>query len=150
MKAAEAEAEKVRLEGEAAAASERARGNAEAEIIRARGLAEAEAKEKLAEAMAKYGEAAILDMIAKMLPEFAEKIASPIRAIDKVTIIDNGGAGDGDGATRLSNYVTKLMSQMPETLKDVSGFDLNSILQNFTQKSSAKMLQNITEPREQM
>jgi flotillin len=145
LKAAEADAEKVRLEGEAAAASERARGNAEAEIIRARGLAEAEAKEKLAEAMAKYGEAAILDMIAKMLPEFAEKIASPIRAIDKVTIIDNGGSGDGDGATRMSNYVTKLMSQMPETLKDVSGFDLNSILQNLTKKSGAKIMQNMTE-----
>lgn len=137
IRSAEAEAEKIRLDGEAAAASERARGNAEAEVIRARGMAEAEAKEKLAEAMEKFGEAAILDMLAKMLPEFAEKVASPIRAIDKVTVIDNGGNGEGDGATRMSQYVTKVMSQLPETLKDVSGFDLNGMLKNFSQKNQA-------------
>ncbi len=141
VKAAEADAEKVRMEGEAAASSERARGNAEAEIIRARGLAEAEAKEKLAEAMEKYGEAAILDMLAKMLPDFAEKVASPIRSIDKVTVIDNG-SGEGDGVARMSNYVTKLMTQMPETLKDVSGIDLNGILQGLTKRSSSRILNN--------
>lgn len=149
IRVAEADAEKVRLDGEAEAASERSRGNAQAEVIRARGLAEAEAKEKLAEAMEKFGEAAILDMITKMIPEFAEKVASPIRAIDKVTVIDQGN-GDGDGATRMSQYVTKVMSQLPETLKDVSGFDLNNMLKTFTSRdnSNSTPVSNIVSEKE--
>ena len=51
------------------------KGTADAEVIRLRGLAEAEAKKKLAEAFQKFGEAAVLDIIVKMLPELAGKIA---------------------------------------------------------------------------
>ena len=66
------------MDGLAVADAERAKGTAEADVIRLRGLAEAEAKEKLAEAFEKFGEAAILDIIVKMLPELAGKIAEPI------------------------------------------------------------------------
>ncbi len=132
VKSAEAEAEKIRLDGEA-----------EAEAIRLKGFAEAEAKEKLAEAMAKYGEAAILEMIINMLPEFAGKIAEPISSIDKVTVVDNGN-GDGDGAARMSNYVTKLMSQLPETLKDVSGVDLKGMLDNVAAKNESKINESLS------
>ncbi|WP_053217497.1 flotillin family protein [Virgibacillus senegalensis] len=132
VKNAEAEAEQIRLDGEA-----------EADAIRQKGLAEAEAKEKLAEAMEKYGEAAILEMIIKMLPEFAGKIADPVRSIDKVTVVDNGN-GEGDGAARMSNYVTKLMSQLPETLKDVSGFDLKGMLDNVASSSETKIKDHLS------
>lgn len=132
-----AEAEKTRKIREAEA--EKAKGSAEAEVIRLKGLAEAEAKEKLAEAFEKFGQAAILDVIVKMLPELAGKIAEPMSAIDKITVIDAGnGNGGGDGAARVSNYVTKLMAQLPETLKDVSGFDLNEVLLNFAKQYEAK------------
>ncbi|MCT2536194.1 flotillin family protein [Aquibacillus koreensis] len=127
VKQAEAEAAQIRLDGEA-----------EAEAIRLKGFAEAEAKEKLADAMAKYGEAAILEMIIKMLPEFAGKIAEPVASIDKITVVDSGN-GSGDGATRVSNYVTKLMSQLPETLKDVSGVDLKGMLDNVAAKSETRI-----------
>ncbi len=132
-----AEAEKTRKLREAEA--DKAKGAAEADVIRLKGLAEAEAKEKLAEAFEKFGQAAILDVIVKMLPELAGKIAEPISAIDKITVIDAGnGNGNGDGAARVSNYVTKLMAQLPETLKDVSGFDLNEVLLNFAKQYEAK------------
>lgn len=131
-----AEAEKTRKLREAEA--EKAKGSAEAEVIRLKGLAEAEAKEKLAEAFEKYGQAAILDVMVKMLPELAGKIAEPIAAVDKITVIDAGnGNGSSDGAARVSNYVTKLMAQLPETLKDVSGFDLNEVLMNFAKQAEA-------------
>ncbi|MBM7571166.1 flotillin family protein [Aquibacillus albus] len=132
VKKAEAEAAQIRLDGEA-----------EAEAIRQKGLAEAEAKEKLADAMEKYGEAAILEMIIKMLPEFAGKIAEPIQSIDKVTVVDNGN-GEGDGAARMSNYVTKLMSQLPETLKDVSGVDLKGMLDRVAANSETKINDNLS------
>ncbi len=131
VKQAEAEAAQIRLDGEA-----------EADAIRQKGLADAEAKEKLAEAMEKYGEAAILEMIIKMLPDFAGKIAEPVSSIDKVTVVDSGN-GEGDGATRMSNYVTKLMSQLPETLKDVSGVDLKGMLDNVASNSESKIKDNL-------
>src|SRR5690606_7670022 len=111
---AKAQAEQKRLAGLAEAEAERAKGAAEAEVIRLRGLAEAGAKEKLAEAFEKFGEAAVLDIIVKMLPELAAKVAEPIRSIDKLTVVDTG---HGEGAARISNYVTSLMATAPQMLK---------------------------------
>ncbi|MBB6636429.1 SPFH domain-containing protein [Cohnella thailandensis] len=129
---AKAVAEQKRLEGLAIADAERAKGTAEAEVIRLRGLAEAEAKEKLAEAFESFGEAAVLDIIAKMLPELAGKVAEPISSIDKLTVVDTG---HGEGAARVSNYVTSLMATAPEMLKNVSGIDLNKLVQGLTRRS---------------
>lgn len=126
---AKASAEQKRLDGQAIADAERAKGTAEAEVIRLRGLAEADAKEKLAEAFQKFGEAAILDIIVKMLPDLAGKIAEPIASIDKLTVVDTG---KGEGAARVSNYVTELMSTAPEMLKNVSGIDVESLIQGLT------------------
>jgi flotillin len=129
---ARANAEQKRLDGLAIADAERAKGTAEAEVIRLRGLAEAEAKEKLAEAFQKFGEAAVLDIVVKMLPELAGKVADPIRNIDKLTVVDTG---KGEGAARVSNYVTELMATAPQMLKDVSGLDLNQLIQGLTGKN---------------
>ncbi|MDQ6420861.1 flotillin family protein [Paenibacillus sp. LHD-117] len=131
---AKAQAAQKRLDGLAVAEAERAKGTAEAEVIRLRGLAEAEAKEKLAEAFAKFGEAAVLDIIVKMLPELAGKVAEPIGSIDKLTVVDTG---NGEGAARLSNYVTSLMSTAPEMLKSVSGIDVNALIKGLTSKAIA-------------
>ncbi|MGO4183172.1 flotillin family protein [Paenibacillus sp. TAF43_2] len=128
---AKAHATQKRLDGLAVAEAERAKGTAEADVIRLRGLAEAEAKEKLAEAFEKFGEAAILDIIVKMLPELAGKIADPIGNIDKLTVVDTG---NGEGAARISNYVTSLMSTAPEMLKSVSGIDVNAIIKGLTNR----------------
>lgn len=130
---AKAVAEQKRMEGLAIADAERAKGSAEAEVVRLKGFAEAEAKEKLAEAFQKFGEAAVLDIIVKMLPELAGKIAEPLASIDKLTVVDTG---NGEGATRVSNYVTQLMATAPEMLKDVSGIDLNQLVHQLTHKKS--------------
>ncbi|MEK5023266.1 flotillin family protein [Paenibacillus sp. FSL M7-1046] len=126
---AKATSEQKRLEGQATADAELAKGKAESEVIRLRGLAEAEAKEKLAEAFQKFGEAAVLDIIVKMLPELAGKIAEPLASIDKLTVVDTG---NGEGAARVSNYVTQLMSTAPEMLKSVSGIDVEALIKGLT------------------
>ncbi|MED1790713.1 flotillin family protein [Brevibacillus laterosporus] len=135
---AKAQAEQKRLEGLAYADAERARGTAEAEVTQLKLEAEAEGKRKLAEAYEKFGQAAVLDIVVKMLPELAEKVAEPMKAIDKVTIIDTGG-GQGDGVNRLSTNVTKLMTQLPEMLKDVSGLDMNEMIEGFMKKGKASV-----------
>jgi flotillin len=130
---AKATAEQKRLEGQAMADAELAKGTADAEVIRLRGLAEAEAKEKLAEAFQKFGEAAVLDIIVKMLPDLAGQIAKPLASIDKLTVVDTG---NGEGAARVSNYVTQLMSTAPEMLKSVSGIDVEAMIKGLTTRSS--------------
>ncbi|GAB2722554.1 SPFH domain-containing protein [Paenibacillus thermoaerophilus] len=129
---AKAIAEQKRLEGLAIADAERAKGSAEAEVVRLRGIAEAEAKEKLAEAFEKFGQAAVLDLIVKMLPELAGKVAAPISAIDKLTVVDTG---NGEGAARVSNYVTSLMATAPEMLKSVSGLDVEQLIKGLAGKT---------------
>ncbi|TWT04237.1 flotillin family protein [Planococcus sp. CPCC 101016] len=131
---AKADAEKIRLDGQARADSQRAQGESEADIIRLRGLAEAEAKRKIAEAFEMYGQAATLDMIVKMLPEYAREIASPLANIDKITVVDTG-SGEGGGANKVTSYATNLMSTLQETLKESSGIDVREMLENLTGKS---------------
>ena len=73
-KMAQAEAQKYTMEQEAEGI--RSKGLAEAEAIRAKAIAEAEGIEKKAEAMAKMGEAAVLEMYFKALPEVVKNAAN--------------------------------------------------------------------------
>ncbi len=134
---AHADAEKVRLDGQAKADSERAQGESEADIIRLKGLAEAEAKRKIAEAFEQYGQAAVLDMIVRMMPEYAKQIASPLANIDKITVVDTGG-GEGGGANKITSYATNLMSTLQETLKASSGIDVKEMLENYSGKGTLR------------
>lgn len=134
---AKADAEKVRLDGMAKADSERAQGETEAEIIRLKGLAEAEAKRKIAEAFEQYGQAAVLDMIVRMMPEYAKQIAAPLGNIDKITVVDTGG-GEGGGANKVTSYATNLMSTLQETLKASSGIDVKEMLENYSGKGTIR------------
>lgn len=65
-----------------------------------------------------------------MLPELAGRIAEPLKSIDKITVVDTG---HGEGAVKLSNYVTTLMATAPEMLKNVSGIDLEQMAKGLTQ-----------------
>lgn len=123
------------VDGLAEADAVRARGESEADVIRLKGLAEAEAKEKIAEAFEKYGEAAKLSMVIEMLPEYAREVASPLSNIDKITVVDTGsGSGEGGGANRVTGYATDLMAGLQETLKASSGIDVKELVENFSKK----------------
>ncbi|MBD8067766.1 flotillin family protein [Bacillus sp. PS06] len=135
---AKAEAEKVRIDGLAKAEAERAKGETEADIIRLKGLAEAEAKQKIAEAFEQFGQAAILDMIIKMLPEYAKQVASPLSNIDKITVVDTGSSGENGGANKVTGYATNLMSTLQESLKASSGIDVKEIIENLSGKANVK------------
>ena len=62
-----AEAERVRMDGLTKADVQTAQGATEAEIIRLKGVAEAEGKQQIAEAFEQFAQAAVMDMILKML-----------------------------------------------------------------------------------
>jgi flotillin len=133
---AKAEAEAVRLAGNANADKERAEGAAEADVIRLKGLAEAEAKDKIADALRKYGEAAIIELIVQKFPEIARAIAEPLSKTEKIVIVD-GGNGTSGGASRVTGYVTDLLAKMPETVSALTGVDVNQVLKRLAEGSSA-------------
>lgn len=140
----EAEAKKIQAEADLFAKAQEAEGirkvgEAEAAAIEAKGIAEAEALEKKAEAMKKYGQAAMVEMIVKALPQMAEAIAKPLENIDKVTIID-GGNGNG-GVGNVGGYVPAVLAQTIETVKEVTGLDIVDIMKANTY--DAKVTRNI-------
>jgi len=141
----QAEARKVKAEAELFARTQeaegiRAVGEAEAKAIEAKGIAEAQALEKKAEAMRKYGQAAMMEMIVKALPEMAGAIAKPLESIDKVTIID-GGSG-GSGVDSMGSYVPSVLARTIATMKELTGLDLVDVMKAETY--DAKVNRNIT------
>ena len=105
---AQAEAEKFAQLQEAEAIE--AKGKAEAEAIRLKLDAEAEGLDKKAEAMKKYGEAAITEMLVNVLPEIAKNVAAPLANVDSITMYGEGNSGKmvGDIMTTM-NQVTNGM-----------------------------------------
>lgn len=120
---AQAEAQKFAMEQEAEGI--RTRGLAEAEAIRAKAIAEAEGIEKKAEAMAKMGEAAVLEMYFKALPEVVKNAAQPLANVDKITMY-----GDGNSA-KLMKDVMGTVVQITDGLKESTGVDLSAVLSGF-------------------
>ena len=144
--AAQAKAEAA--QGIAEAESIKAKGLADAESIKARGLAEAEAMEKKAEAMAKYGKAAMTEMIIKVLPQMAEAIAKPLESIDKVTIIDGGSGENGVGT--FSGNVPSVLAKTIESIKETTGFDLTEVMKANTYDAKTTKNVNFTGLPEEM
>lgn len=119
---AQAEAESIKMKALAEAESKKEIGLAEAEAIKAKAVAEAEGIDKKADAMKKYGEAAILEMYFKALPEIAKNIASPLNNIDKITMYGEGNS------SKLIEDITKSISQINNGISDATGLDLKSVL----------------------
>ena len=115
-----AEAQKYAKEQEAEGIA--AVGKAEAEAIRAKALAEAEGIDKKAEAMKKYGEAAVIEMVMQALPEIARHVAEPLSRVDKITMY-----GDGNSAKLLEDIITGT-SQVTEGITQCMGIDVKALI----------------------
>ena len=124
--ARKAQAEADRFAKEQEAEGIRAVGEAEAAAIQAKGVAEAEAMEKKAEAYAKYNKAAVAEMMIKVLPDVAAKIAEPLGQIDKITII--GGDGGSNGVEQVAGNVPAVMAKLFESMREATGIDLADIV----------------------
>ncbi|MBR3447554.1 MAG: flotillin family protein [Oscillospiraceae bacterium] len=126
----EAEAQKAEAEAAKYAKMQEAEGiaavgKAEADAIRAKGLAEAEGINAKAEAMKKYGEAAVLEMYFKALPDVVKNAALPLANVDKITMY-----GDGN-SSKLVGDIIGSTTKITDGLTEATGIDLRALLAGF-------------------
>lgn len=130
---AEAERDARIAQAEAEKAEQQARADAEfyaaqkqAEAILMKGKAEAESLELKANAMQKYGEAAMLEMVVNKLPEVAKAIGEPLAQTEKILMFGEGAA------TGLTRDVTGSMMQTFEAMKGAVGLDIPKMLKDIS------------------
>jgi flotillin len=123
-----ASADVSKATGIAEAEANKARGLAEAAVIEAQGKATAEAMRVKAESFKQYNEAAVIEMIVRVLPEIAGKISEPLAKTEKMVII-NSGPGIGGGASKLTGDVTTIISQLPPVLESLTGVKFEKLLE---------------------
>jgi flotillin len=144
---AQAEQEKLKLEGQGRASAVEAEGRAEAAKIEAIGLAQAKAIEaqgtaeatailRKAEAWKQFNDAAKLQTILEKLPAILQSsssvfgaVAAPLGNIDKVVVIDQGGGGDGSGGlARLAKTGPTVVFNLLQQLEAL-GLNVPALLQ---------------------
>ncbi len=75
-----------------------------------------------ADAFAQYGEAAVLDLLVRVLPQVVGAAAAPLGAIDKMTVIST------EGASALTKSVAANVAQGLQLGTDLTGIDLGALL----------------------
>jgi flotillin len=123
-----ASADVVKATGLAEADANKARGLAEAAIIEAQGTATAEAMKLKAESFKQYNEAAVIEMIVRILPELAGRVSEPLSKTEKIVII-NSGSGPGGGASKVTGDVTQIMSQLPPVIESLTGIKFEKLIE---------------------
>jgi flotillin len=79
-----------------------------------------------AEAFRQFNEAAILDLVVKVMPEMVRAASEPVAAIDKLTVIST------DGASALVRSVASNVEQGLQIGSDLTGLDLRRLLSRHT------------------
>jgi flotillin len=123
-----ASADVAKATGIAEAEANKARGLAEAAVIEAQGKATAEAMLAKAESFKEYNEAAVIEMIVRVMPEVAGKVSEPLSKTERMVII-NSGNGPGGGASKLTGDVTTIISQLPPVLESLTGVKFEKLLE---------------------
>jgi flotillin len=123
-----ARADVAKATGIAEAEAQKARGLAEAAVIEAQGRAQAEAMKQKAESFKQYNEAAVIEMIVRVLPEIAGRVSEPLARMEKMVII-NSGSGPGGGASKLTGDVTQIIAQLPPVLESLTGVKFEKLLE---------------------
>ena len=75
--------------------------------------------------MAKMGEAAVLEMYFKALPEVVKNAAEPLTSVDRITMY-----GDGN-SSKLMKDIMGTVVQVTDGLKESTGVDLQAVLSGF-------------------
>ena len=92
--------------------------------LECRAKAEAEQMAAKADAFKEYREAAMVDMMLKVLPQVAAEISGPISQANKIPMV---ATGDGPiGAGKMTGEVLDIMGSLPDTVKKMTGVDISA------------------------
>ena len=72
-------------------------------------------------------EAAVIEMIMRILPDLAGKISEPLAKTEKIVIINSGGPGGG--ASKMTADVTQIISQLPPVIESLTGIKFEKLLE---------------------
>lgn len=110
----------------------KAKGIAEGDAIQAKGVAEATAIDKKADAMKKYGGAAIQEMqlktieaYFKVMPEIAGQLAIPFSKIGEINMYGQGNMQN------LAGGIMNTFTQVNDALQATAGINIGNILNSF-------------------
>ena len=139
-----ATADVAKATGIAEAEANKARGLAEAAVIEAQGAATAEAMRLKAESYKQYNQAAVIEMIVRILPEVAGRISEPLSKMEKMVIINSGDGGGG--ASKLTGDVTQIIAQLPPVLESLTGVKFEKLLEQVPALRKAMEKDDAPEP----
>ena len=120
---ADTEAYRKELEAKGRAAGVRLEGASQAEAIAAKGKAEADAMRQKAESWKQYNDAALAEMIVKVLPELAKNIAEPLSKVEKIIMV-----GDDAGVPKITGQVAQVVAQLPTVVEALTGLKLSDLI----------------------
>merc|ERR1712100_382766 len=120
--AAEAEAYEKQQLGEAEAAAIKAKGNAEAAVIREK-----------QQAYPNYAEERMVTIITEKLPAIADAVAAPLKNAGKMTFVSS----DGSAGSRLTNDISSIMGQLPDTVEALTGVNLKRVIKRLEGPAAA-------------
>ncbi|MCU0223451.1 MAG: SPFH domain-containing protein [Acidobacteria bacterium] len=98
-------------------------GASQAEAIAAKGKAEAEAMRQKAEAFKQYSEAALAEMVVKVLPELARNVSEPLSKVEKIVMV-----GDDAGVPKITGQVAQVVAQLPTVVEALTGLKLADLI----------------------
>ncbi|MGA9751408.1 MAG: SPFH domain-containing protein [Acidobacteriota bacterium] len=130
---AETEAFQKELEAKGRAAGVRLEGASQAEALLARGKAEADAMRLKAEAWKQYTDAALAEMVIKVLPDMARAVAEPLAKVDKIIMV-----GDADGAPKITGQVAAVLAQLPPVIENLTGLKLQDLIHKLKPEEKEK------------
>lgn len=119
-----AEAKKAQADADRYAAEQQAAG------IQAVGAAEAAAIEAKAEAQKKMGEASIIEMYFKALPDVVASAAAPLSKVDSIKMF-----GEGNTA-KLTGDVMKTATQIMDGISESTGINIADLINNAMSKKN--------------
>ena len=143
-KKAQAEAQRYAMEQEALGI--KAKGEAEAASIRAQHLQRPKVWRRKLRLTSATTSQQMAEMMIKVLPEIAGKIAEPLSQIDKITII--GGGSEDNGIGSVAGNVPVVMAKLFESMKEATGVDLSEIMRADTYDAKVNRNIQISSPEE--
>ena len=90
--------------------------------------------QKKAEAYERYGQAAILDMMVKIMPEISKNVAEPIGSIKNMNIYGTSGTD----AAGVSGAVPAVIKQSFDVLESATGVNMSDIVRANTIDAKVK------------